>query len=57
MSLKTVINDWRDTYDQTMIDQYHLPAYIGSVKATNGGIYEGVNIYESGTFMCTLGKV
>lgn len=48
MSLKTVINDWRDTYDQTMIDQYHLPAYIGSVKATNGGIYEGVNIYESG---------
>lgn len=48
MSLKTVINDWRDTYDQTMIDQYHLPAYIGSVKATNGNIYEGVDIYESG---------
>lgn len=48
MSLKNVINDWRDTYDQTMIDQYHLPAYIGSVKATNGNTYEGVAIYQAG---------
>ncbi|CAK7028245.1 hypothetical protein EV679_2181 [Kerstersia gyiorum] len=48
MSLKTAIDDWRDSYDETIIDTQHDPAYIGSVKATNGNIYEGIAIYQTG---------
>lgn len=49
MSLKTAIDDWRDIYDETIIDTQHNPAYIGSIRDTSGDFHTGTNIYITGT--------
>ncbi|WP_437610134.1 hypothetical protein [Erwinia sp. V71] len=47
MSLQSEITSWRADYDQTNVNTYN-PAYLGSLRDTDGVYHTGAGTYKSG---------